>query len=604
MFRPPSLDLDRDRRRQRLGWRIYGLEWLVVVATLSALTLGHGVQRWETALSRELGVLALAAMVLLTGGLVWRLSLSLDWRSFVRTRTLLVAVHVTWLAALPVIGLMGLPAVLRGDSTTSDMLLWSEFAFWMRVLASSIQLLRFIAAARSNPAFVLVGSFLMMIFTGTLLLMLPVCRVQPSGVTSEVGAPPLVALFTATSASCVTGLTVVDTGTYWTGTGQTVILALIQIGGLGIMTFGAFFALGQRRGFLVRERIFMGKLLEADDAQALRRTIAAIIVFTLASEAVGAALLSTLSPAESWQERAWFGLFHSISSFCNAGFSLLPKSLEGLALRWQVAIVVAPLIILGGLGFDVLRNAAQATLGALRRRWSAGRGPLAAPARLTVTSRMVLGTTAALLVAGAASFFILEAGGLLRGMPIYERLSHSWFQAVTFRTAGFNTVDFSHSQPTTRLVGIGLMFIGASPGSTGGGIKTVVFALMVLATTATVRGKERLEIAGRSIPDEFIRRGAAVVALALAALLTSTLLVVMFEQRPELFLDHLFETTSALGTVGLSSVGTANLKPASQLVLAATMFLGRVGPLTILVALTRRQAEPNYSYPSERVMLG
>ncbi|MEX2027315.1 MAG: potassium transporter TrkG, partial [Pirellulaceae bacterium] len=248
--------------------------------------------------------------------------------------------------------------------------------------------------------------------------------------------------------------------------------------------------------------------------------------------------------------------------------------------------------------------AALVTRGALRGRWSAGRGRLAAPARLTVTSRMVLGTTAALLVAGAASFFILEAGGLLRGMPLYERLSHSWFQAVTFRTAGFNTVDFSHTQPTTRLVGIGLMFIGASPGSTGGGIKTVVFALMVLATAATVRGKERLEIAGRTIPDEFIRRAAAVMALALAALLTSTLLVVMFEQRPELFLDHLFETTSAMGTVGLSSVGTANLKPASQLVLAATMFLGRVGPLTILVALTRRQTEPNYSYPSERVMLG
>ncbi|MEX2027546.1 MAG: hypothetical protein WEH44_09595, partial [Pirellulaceae bacterium] len=255
MLRRPQLKLDIDRRRKRLGWRIYGLEWLVVVATLAALTLGHGVQRWETALARELGVLTLAAMVLLTVGLAWRLSLSLDWRSFVRTRTLLVAIHVAWLAALPVIGLVGFPALLHGDSPISDMLLWSEFAFWMRVLASSIQLLRFIAAARSNPAFVLVGSFLLLIFAGMLLLMLPVCRVQPSGATSEVGAPPLVALFTATRASCVTGLTVVDTGTYWTGTGQTVILTLIQIGGLGIMTFGAFFALGQRRGFLVRERI-------------------------------------------------------------------------------------------------------------------------------------------------------------------------------------------------------------------------------------------------------------------------------------------------------------------------------------------------------------
>jgi trk system potassium uptake protein TrkH len=198
----------------------------------------------------------------------------------------------------------------------------------------------------------------------------------------------------------------------------------------------------------------------------------------------------------------------------------------------------------------------------------------------------------------------LETGGILRGQTLSQRLANSWFQSVTFRTAGFNTVDFSKTQPSTRLVAIGMMFVGASPGSTGGGIKTVAFALMILATAATVRGRDRLEIAGRTIPDEFIRRGAAMVAMALAVLMTSTLLVVMFEQRPDRFLDHLFETTSAQGTVGLSSIGTHRLRPPSQLVLIATMFIGRVGPLTLLVALARRHSEPKYSYPSERVMLG
>jgi trk system potassium uptake protein TrkH len=603
MSQPEPVDLERARRV--LGWRIWWAEWLLAGLTVLALVLGHGVERWETELAGELGVLALVSMTLLTAGLAWRLTLSRDWMEFLRRRKLLVIVHAAWLVLLPVVLIFGLPRFLQFGSGIADVLIWSELAFWLRVLASGVHVVRYIAAARGNPAFVFVGSFALLITVGTLLLMLPTCRNQAEGAAREVGAPPLVALFTATSASCVTGLVVVDTGTYWSRTGQAVILALIQLGGLGVMTFGAFFALGQRRGFLVREGVFMGQLLEADDRQAVRRMIASILIFTLASEAVGAALLWTLSPSESPAERSWYGLFHAVSAFCNAGFSLESKNLEGQELRWQVFGVIAPLIIVGGLGFDVLRNASQVAISRFRDRWLPGKGRHASsPPRLTVTSRLVLATTLALLVAGTASFFVLETGELFRGQPLAQRLANSWFQSVTFRTAGFNTVDFSQTQPTTRLVAIGMMFIGASPGSTGGGIKTVVFALLVLATAATVRNRDRLEISGRTIPDQYIRRAAAVVAMALAVLMTSTLLVVMFEQRPDLFLDHLFETTSAQGTVGLSSIGTHRLRPPSQLVLVATMFIGRVGPLTLLVALARRQSESKYSYPSERVMLG
>jgi trk system potassium uptake protein TrkH len=371
------------------------------------------------------------------------------------------------------------------------------------------------------------------------------------------------------------------------------------------MTFGAFFALGQGRGFLVREGAFMGKLLEADDRVALRRLIGSILLFTLISEAVGAVLIATAAPGGPWQERAWFGLFHSVSAFCNAGFGLLPKNLEGLGSRWQVWGVVAPLIIIGGLGFEVLRNTTHVTLAPLARRWPwRDRQRPAAPARLTATSRLVLATTLALLAAGTIGFFILERDRTLSRKALGERVANAWFQSVTFRTAGFNTVDFTQLAPATRLIGIVLMFVGASPGSTGGGIKTVVFALLVLVSAATIRGRERVELAGRTIPDVFVKRAAAVMALALFGLLTSTLLIVMFEQRPELFLDHLFEAASALGTVGLSTVNSATLRPISQCVLIATMFAGRVGPLTLLVALARQRPAAKYAYPSERVMLG
>jgi len=558
----------------------------------------------ESRLVTELGICVLAVMVLLTAGFAWRAWLSGDPQVFLADRTPQTIVHLFWLAGLALAAVLGVPG-LATSSPAGAVLRWSEFMFWVRAVAVAIRILRQIAAARANPAFVFAASFAGLITAGTLLLMLPVARVQPADGEQEVGAPPLVALFTATSASCVTGLVVVDTSSYWTTTGQAIILALIQIGGLGVMTFGAFFALGLRRGFLVREGVFIGQLLEADDRLAVRRLIVSILVFTLVSELIGAALIATAAPPGPLPQRAWFGLFHAVSAFCNAGFSLLPKGLEGMGSQWQVWGVVAPLIVIGGLGFEVLRNTTQVVLAPLLARapWRNREQP-AAPPRLTATSRLVLVTTLVLLAIGTFAFFILERESTLADKPLAERLADSWFQSVTFRTAGFNTVDFTRLAPATRLIGVLLMFIGASPGSTGGGIKTVVFALLVLVSAATIRGRERVEVAGRTIPDGYVKRAAVVAALASAGLLTATLLIVMFERKPELFLDHLFEAASALGTVGVSTVNTMNLRRLSQLVLVATMFAGRVGPLTLLVALARQRPEAKYEYPSERVMLG
>jgi trk system potassium uptake protein TrkH len=538
-----------------------------------------------------------SSLVLLVAGFATRFYLAANRQEFLRERWFQIAVQVVWL--------LGLPVALMRDAPLMAMLAWSEWMFLARVVASLLWLVRKIARNRGNPAFVFVGSFALLVLVGTLLLMLPVCRTQPAGAVEEVRAPLVVALFTSTSASCVTGLTVVDTGTYWSRTGQAVILLLIQIGGLGVMTFGAFFALGQRRGFLVRETVFLGKLLEADDVVAVRGLVRSILVFTFASELIGAAILMTLSPSDDLSERAWFGVFHSVSAFCNAGFGLLPKNLEGLGGRWQVFLGVAGLIIIGGLGFDVLRNSAAATGGWLWNRLPRTIRPeRGAPPRLTLTSRLVLTTTGALLLAGTVAFWLLETGNVTADRSLAERAGDAWFQSVTCRTAGFNTVDFGAMRPGTKLVAIALMFIGASPGSTGGGIKTVVFALTVLATIGLVRGRERLDVAGRTVPPGYIQRAAAVLLLGLTVVLTATLLLVMLENEPAKFLDHAFEATSAFATVGLSTGITAGLTTPSKLVLVAAMFIGRVGPLTMLLALARPGTQPKYEYPTERVALG
>lgn len=601
LFETPDPALPQRRRARQ----VHAAEWTIWALTAAALVVGHGIPRFNDQLSRELGLLAFATMALMSAGIVFRYWVVLDRDEFRQQYGPSLGVQAVWLVGLPIVALFGFPGLATESSSLLAVLAWSELMFWLRTVAGAIRLVRKIAAARGNPAFVFVASFALLIAVGTLLLLLPASRVQVAGATTEAGAPLLVALFTATSATCVTGLSVVDTGTYWTRTGQLVILGLIQIGGLGVMTFGAFFALGQRRGFLLRESVFLGKLLEADDRLALKRLLLSILGFTAVSELCGALAMMSAAPAGPWHERAFFGVFHAINAYCNAGFSTLPANLEGLGGKWQIWGVMAGLIVIGGLGFETLRSVFAVLTWPVASRWP-WRDPareLRAP-RLTATARLSAIATFVLLLVGTVAFFVLEADGVLKNRPPSERVANAWFQSVTFRTAGFNTVSFANLYPSTRLIGIVLMFIGGSPGSTAGGVKTVVFALMILATAGTIRGRERIDIAGRSIPDGFVRRGAAVMTLATGALFTSTLLVTIFEQQPELFLHHLFETTSALGTVGLTTIGTANLRPPSQLVLVATMFIGRVGPLTLLVALASQRRELKYEYPTERVALG
>lgn len=508
-------------------------------------------------------------------------------KTFLGENLLEIACGGLWLGGLLLL------AVWPGSSeTAAGWLGWSEVLAILRGIAEVYVSIRFAADAGLNPALVLVLSFVVLIGIGTLLLMLPRCRP-----TDEPSAPLLVALFTATSACCVTGLNVVDPATYWSRTGHWVILGLIQIGGLGIMTFGAFFAVALGRNSM-REHATFRDLLESDKLGDVGALLRAILGFTFAIELIGAGCLSTLWPERSWDERAFLGLFHSVSAFCNAGFCLRTESLMGWELRWQVWGVVPLLIILGGLGFTPLFNLREA----VRTRWF--RTPGTVPVRLSLSTRLVTITTLLLLAAGTVCLFALEYGNPAHPQGLDRQWANAWFHSVTLRTAGFNTVDHAQLYPASKLLGIGLMFVGASPGSTGGGVKTICLAVTLLTLRSVLRGRPTVESFGRTIPQEQVFRALAVIAIALVTLMIVTLLIVVIEDRPELFLDQMYEAASALGTVGVSANLTPSLRPASQFILVLTMFLGRVGPLTLIVALAGFAKPGNFRYPDEKIALG
>ncbi len=488
----------------------------------------------------------------------------------------------------------------------------------IRAAAATVGTTRGVAAGAFSPALLLIGSFGALITVGTLLLMLPKCRAAD--------APPLpweqrllVAAFTSTSACCVTGLTVVPTGgedAYWSTTGHMVIMGLFQVGGLGIMTCGAFFALTTSRSLRLRESVTLRELFDPDQPVNVRRLVFSILAFTFGIELVGAYLISGLWADRPPGERAFYSLFHAVSAFCNAGFDLTGQSFLGLGSRWQVWGVVAGLIILGGLGFGTLYNIFHTTTSRLRRRRGGhaalltgvgDRGSSGRPARLTVTTRLVLTMTVLLLFAGTTWHFVFEAteGGTLDNAPFGQRLADAWFQSVTYRTAGFNTIDLSQLRPASMLFAVVLMFIGASPVSTGGGVKTVSVAVAWLAIAGILRGRSQAEAFGRSIPDEVVKRALTVIAIGVATLFFVALLLASFEDDSRIsVIELLYEAASACGTVGVSTGITSRLTPPSQIVLMCAMFLGRIGPLTLLLGIAGQRQTADYAYPDERVTLG
>lgn len=438
------------------------------------------------------------------------------------------------------------------------------------------------------------GSFLLLIAVGTIgLKTLPGLYVS-----EELGWVD--ALFTSASAVCVTGLTVVDTATYFTGAGQAVVLLLIQLGGLGVVTFTSVILVALGLRISVRHEDVSRGAAAGSSIDPLRLA-RSILLFTFGIEAAGAVLLYAMwAPAFGYANAMWPALFHAVSAFCNAGFSVFSDSLVGFRRNAPVLMVVMLLIVTGGIGFLTLEELYQ--LRAARRMQKLF--------RLSLHSRLVLGTTALLLFGGWVLFCLFEWQGVLAGMPLADKLMNGLFMSVTARTAGFNTVDYAHTAPSTSFLTILLMSIGGSPGGTAGGLKTTTFALLGLVTLCRLRGETLVHFSGRSMLEETVQRAISLFVAGFGLVAMVIFLLTVTESHAVLagtgahFLELMFEAVSAFNTVGLSMGATPELSPAGRLLTTLLMYLGRVGPLTFAAALARRRVTHRYRYAYEEVAIG
>lgn len=467
-----------------------------------------------------------------------------------------------------------------------QMLLFQLYIF-SNVIRWIIKISQYVAQYNASPAHFILISFGSAILLGAGLLLLPKATTTP--------IHPIDALFTATSAVCVTGLIVVDTATAFTKIGQLIILLLIQFGGLGIMTVTAFFSLliGQR--MTGREQVLLRDMLDTQQIAQLGTLLRTIFFTAISIEACGVGLLyfswKTYYPADV---SLYTALFHAISAFCNAGFSTFSENLMGFATNMKINLTVTGLIILGGLGFVTLRNVSHGCVNKLKGKRTIS---------FSVQTKLILLTTALLLVIGTLLFYGLECSNTLAEYPWQHQALAAFFQSVTCRTAGFNTVDFAKVKESTLMVGIVLMFIGAGPGSTAGGIKVTTFAILLATVLSAARGQTRLELFRRTIPVMVLHQTLVVVTLYLSLMMSVSLLLSLTEPQFRL-IDLLFETVSALGTVGLSTGVTPHLSVAGKIFIIITMFLGRVGPFTLALAIGQRQRTERYRYPEEKVQIG
>ncbi|MDQ0220977.1 Trk family potassium uptake protein [Peribacillus cavernae] len=437
-----------------------------------------------------------------------------------------------------------------------------------------------------DPPKILVLGFGVIIFIGAFLLTLPLATVDGKGLSF------LNALFTSTSATCVTGLVVVDTGTTFSTFGQLVILSLIQLGGLGFMTFATLFAFLLGKRISLKERLLLQESLNNLSMEGVVRLVRRILIFTAVIEVAGGILLSIRFSIDMPIGKAiYYGFFHAISNFNNAGFDLMGefRSLTPYAEDPIVTLTVCALITLGGIGFIVMNEIFE----------------YRETRRLSLHTKVVLVTSLILIVTGTILILLFEYGNqkTLQPLSYPGKVLASLFQAITPRTAGSNTLNIPDlTQPTLFLI-IFLMFIGASPGSTGGGIKTTTFATLLGTVWSQIRGKEDVVFFRRRIVVETIYKALTVTVSGLFIVIAVTMLLTITESGRD-FLMILFEATSAFATVGLSMGLTPDLSPVGRILIILTMFAGRVGPLTIAFAITMRRKPDAFRFPKGKIMIG
>ena len=464
-----------------------------------------------------------------------------------------------------------------------------------------------ISFKRMLPSKILVMSFIVIIFIGTFLLSLPVSVIKGQDISV------LTALFTATSAVSVTGLSLVDISVVFSPFGKTIILILIQLGGLGIMTFSTlvFTLIGKQISY--QERKILKEDLNSYTVGGVIKFLKRIVIIVMGIEIVGAIFLTLgFSNSMPMKKAIIYGIFHSVSAFCNAGFSLFSDSLVGYSSNKTIVFTIAILISLGGIGFAVINSTIS--------YYKTGKKTY------NLTSKLALYITFLLTAGGTIAFFIFERsnGGTIGNMGIIDAINNSFFQSVTTRTAGFNTIPMENMRPATVFLFLILMFIGASPGSTGGGLKTTTFGIIMFYVVVILRNEKDLVIANRRVPWEILHRAMAILIISILYITIVVFLILMTNEMTSikdlsdavlnggsvittnhLTLDKvIFEVVSAFATVGVSQGITADLNVFGRSLLIITMLIGRVGPLTFMLAFSEKIKVKSYRYPEENILIG
>ncbi len=451
-----------------------------------------------------------------------------------------------------------------------------------------------------NPAQLFIVSFLIIIFIGLLFLMLPNATYD--------GISFLDALFTSTSAVCVTGLVVVDTGTYFTLFGQTIIMTLIQVGGLGILTFASYFSYFFKGSTTYENQLALGDITSSQKLGEVFSILKYIILITFGLELISAILIYTsldTTAFKSQSEQLFFSAFHSVSSFCNAGFSTLSNSFyeTGFKFNYYLQSIVIFTFVLGGLGFPIVVNILKYLRYKITRLLSfSSERIISKPWVLNINSRITLITTLLISIVAFVIFYFLEYNNTLAEHNGFGKIVTALFGATTPRTAGFNTIDTAAMRYPTLMLVFLLMWIGASPQSTGGGIKTSTFAIATLNILSLAKGKSRIEIFRREIADISVKRAFAIISLSLVVIGFAIMFISLFDPEKDL-MDIAFECFSAYGTVGLSLGITNDLSSASKLVVIVVMFVGRISTLSLVIAVFRKVKHKNYRYPKEEIII-
>jgi potassium uptake TrkH family protein len=471
--------------------------------------------------------------------------------------------------------------------------LFIQFYFFLIIVLELGKAGRFIDHIHIGPSGLLALSFLFLIASGAGLLLLPEMTVN--------GISQIDAFFTSTSACCVTGLSVVDTSICFTLKGKTVLILLMQLGGLNIIAFATLFATFYRNSGGIRMQSLIKDIVSTDKLSDTRRLLRKIFAYSLFIETTGALLLYHTWPDELYfkgvGEKIYFSVFHAVSAFNNAGFSLFTNNLYDISVRhaYNLQLVIATLIFLGGIGFIVLEDifAIRNIRERKKTKWK----------RLQAHSRIALYTSGILIVVGAIIFYLVEFRHSISGYGLYGSIVASLFQSVTCRTAGFNSVDFGHLGQPVIFFMMFLMFIGASPGSTGGGIKTTTFSVLLRSAISTIKGKQNVEIVKHTISNSTISKAYSIALFSISLIFISTFFLSVSEPDKNL-VDLLFEEISAFGTVGLSTGITSSLSDAGKSIIILSMYIGRIGTLTLALAITKRIVYTKYRYSEINVLVG